>query len=121
MLYDHYSIDAASADAEFRLAFRLACDRIPGFNPMPLSKGAGRPKSVLKKHRELARAITKLTVDLRVTVIQACRKLAKEDPRWKRFTAKMLQARYYRFAEAVMQEYAMQSEEPRSALQFLSR
>jgi hypothetical protein len=64
VLYDHYSIDTTAPNAGVILAYCLACDFIPHFDPMetPRPRGMrGRPKSVEKKHLDLVVAILKIT------------------------------------------------------------
>jgi hypothetical protein len=110
-LYDHYSIDATAPNAGVTLAYCLACDLIPRFNPMQSPPGKGKrgaPKSVLKKHRDLMGAILEIT-DTGIPVIQACRRLSKRNGPWKGWSPKVLQARYYRYAATFRAELAMQS------------
>jgi hypothetical protein len=104
VLYNHYSIDTTAPNAGVILAYCLACDFIPHFDPMetPRPRGMrGRPKSVEKKHLDLVGAILKMTETQGVTIIQACRKLSKQTPPWKGIAHKQLQRRYYLWADAV--------------------
>jgi hypothetical protein len=104
VLYDHYSIDTTAPNVGVILAYCLACELIPHFDPMetPSRKGnRGRPKSVEKKHLYLVGAILKLTETQGVTVIQACRKLSRQTLPWKGIAPKRLQRRFYLWADAV--------------------
>jgi len=103
-LYDHYAIDASVPKAGHTLAYHLACELIPHFDPMETPRPLGmrgRPKSVEKKYLDLVGAILKITETPGVTVIQACRKLSKQTPPWKGIAHKKLQRRYYLWADAV--------------------
>ena len=110
-LYSHYSLDATDPNAGVTLAYRLACDLIPHFNPWEVrthtgARRRGRPKSVKEGHLALIGAILKIT-DTGTSVIQACRKLSRLNGPWKGLRPKVLQARYYRWADTVRAEPAI--------------
>jgi hypothetical protein len=113
VLYDHYSIDATAPNAGVILAYCLARHFIPHFDPMqtPSPKGnRGRPKRVTEKHLDLVGAILEITETPGVRVIQACRRLAKQAGPWRGLPPKELQARYYRFADAVRAKRPMKTD-----------
>jgi hypothetical protein len=111
VLYDHYSIDTTAPNAGAMLAYHLACDLIPRFNPMEVrahtgARRRGRPKSVKSGHLALIGAILEIT-DTRASVIGACRRLSKLNGPWKGLRPTVLQGRYYRWADTVRAESAI--------------
>ena len=110
-LYNHYSIDATDLNAGVTLAYRLACDLIPRFNPMEVrahtgARRRGRPKSVESGHLELIGAILEIR-DTGASVIGACRRLCKLNGPWKGLRPTVLQGRYYRWVDTVRAEFAI--------------
>jgi hypothetical protein len=110
-LYSHYSIDATDPNAGVTLAYHLACDLIPRFNPMEVrahtgARRRGRPKSVKSGHLALIGAIPEIT-DTAASVIRACRRLSKLNGSWKGLRPTVLQGRYYRWADTVRAESAI--------------
>jgi hypothetical protein len=113
-LFEHYSIAPNSPGADYTLAYHVACDFIPNFCIFAVptrTDNRGRKPSVAETHVGLVGEILRLHDEKGMKIIEACRTLSRTKGEWKGVRPKLLQSRYYRFAE-----YAMRRERTRVPL-----
>jgi len=96
VLFEHFGLNTNAPNAGLSLAFFLACELIPGFDPRHVP-ARGAPKSAFTKHKELAIAIQGAVKQSNLSVSSVCANLTRRTGPWKGQDAKKLEANYYRF------------------------
>lgn len=108
-LFEHYEVNASSADGWRDLAIRMAVDLVPGFSVVEAQlPRAGRPRgSTPNDNWGLARDIEEFALRRSITQSQACTRLVKlKRSRWKGQDHRALYARYLRHLKSVGREAA---------------
>jgi hypothetical protein len=96
-LYNFFSLNRELPRSGAALAYRLACELIPGFDPYYIPP-RGRPHSVRNDHGLLVQTIQDAKGRKPGLSIKAvCTIISKTDARFKGKTWRELQAAYYRF------------------------
>jgi hypothetical protein len=96
VLFEHFGLDTNAPNAGLSLAFFLACELIPRFDPLHVP-ARGAPRTVFTRHRELALAIQGAVQQSNLSVSSVCASLTRRAGPWKGQDAKILEANYYRF------------------------
>jgi hypothetical protein len=96
VLFEHFGLDTNAPNAGLSLAFFLACELIPRFDPLHVP-ARGAPRTVFTKHKELAIAIQGAVQQSNLSASSVCANLTRRGGPWKGQDAKKLEANYYRF------------------------
>lgn len=98
-LYEHFLLRADLPGAGAVLAYRLACELIPGFDPYYIP-ARGRPESVRNDYAAFVEAVRDARKqNSKLSIVQACAKVAKADTRFRGKTSAGLAAAYHRFVK----------------------
>ena len=102
LLFEHYSLPREHGAT---LAYYLACDLIPGFDPLYVPN-RGHPKNVLREHKPLAEAVREcMRIDGSLTIKAACATLSRKAGPYKGKRPSALEARFHRYVAAESEFY----------------